>query len=77
MSSSLIVADSSAPAPPRAITTKEVPTGRDARSPFLKISRTRRFTRFRSTELPILRDTVTPNRDRSGSCSSRDAYTTK
>src|ERR1700678_812361 len=76
-SSSLIAAHPSAPAPVRAITTIDVPTGRCARNSFLKISRTRRFTRFRTTALPILRDTVTPSRDRDGSRSRLPAYSTK
>ena len=61
----------------RAITTIDVPTGSRARNSFLKISRTRRFTRFRTTALPILRDTVTPSRERDGSRSRLPAYSTK
>ncbi len=76
-SSSPIAADSSAAAPPRAITTTEVPAGSRSRIVRRKISRTRRFTRLRTTALPILRDTVTPRRDRVGSSSRLPAYSTK
>ncbi len=77
VSSSLIAADSSAAAPPRAITTIDVPAGSCARIAFLKNSRTRRFIRLRTTALPILRETVTPSRDRVGSFSRLPAYSTK
>jgi hypothetical protein len=76
-SSSPIAADSSAAAPPRAITTTEVPAGSRSRIVRRKISRTRRFTRLRTTALPILRDTVTPRRERVGSSSRLPAYSTK
>ncbi len=77
VSSSLIAPDSSAAAPPRAITTIDVPTGSCARIAFLKNSRTRRLIRLRTTALPILRETVTPSRDRVGSWSRLPAYSTK
>ncbi len=77
VSSSPMAGDASAAVPPRAITTIDVPNGSCARSSFLKISRTRRFTRLRTTALPILRDTVTPRRERAGGSSIMPAYTTK
>jgi len=76
-SSSDINAVARLPAPVRAITTSEVPLASESRIRPRKISRTRRFTRFRITALPIRRDTVTPRRERSGSVSSIPAYSTK
>ncbi len=65
MISSLLIADgASVAAPARAITTIDVPAGRLSRITVLKISRTRRFTRFRATAIPTRRDTVTPSRER-------------
>ena len=69
VSSLLIAGDASVAAPARAITTSDVPAGRLSRITRLKISRTRRFTRFRTTAIPIRRDTVTPSRERAGSSS--------
>ena len=69
ISSSAIESVARLPAPARAITTIEVPGASAARIWPRKISRTRRFTRFRITALPIRRETVTPRRERSGSVS--------
>src|SRR5215472_15022600 len=76
LNSSLIAADSSVPAPARAITTTDECAGSIARMFVLKISRTRRFTRLRTTALPIRRETVTPSRVRAASLSRMPAYIT-
>jgi hypothetical protein len=64
-SSSAIAVPPSSPAPGRAITTIAVAAGITNVNLRLKHSRIRRFTRLRTTAVPIRRETVIPRRQRS------------